>query len=184
MMSKQKFFKRDKKDKFRIKTKRTCYNCGKYSHYITNYPHEHREEDDDKKNKKKKSYKKDKPYKKKAYGESHIRKEWDSNDESSDSDSDGVANMAIKGSSSSLNKFLFPNLNKGKHIFLMAMESRRKVKPKNSPPKYVFSDDELDSSDKKFEDEETLLNVMSKNPKARIKGLLHEVGLRDKLLDQ
>jgi hypothetical protein len=33
--------------------------------------HEHREEDDDKK-KKEKSYKKDKPYKKKAYGESHI----------------------------------------------------------------------------------------------------------------
>jgi hypothetical protein len=75
MMSKQKFFKRDKKDKFRIKTKRVCYNYGKYSHYITNYPHEHREEDDDKKNKRKRSYNKDKPYKKKAYGEAHIRKE-------------------------------------------------------------------------------------------------------------
>jgi hypothetical protein len=29
-----------------------------------------------------------------------------------------------------------------------------------------------------------LLNDMSKNPKARIKGLLSQVGLRDELLDQ
>jgi hypothetical protein len=43
MARKQKFFKRDKKDKFRIKTKRACYNCGKYSHYIANYPNERRE---------------------------------------------------------------------------------------------------------------------------------------------
>jgi hypothetical protein len=34
------------------------------------------------------------------------------------------------------------------------------------------------------EDEGVLLDVMSKNPKARIKGLLSEVGLRDELLDQ
>jgi hypothetical protein len=53
------------------------------------------------------SYKRDKHYKKKSYGEAHIGKEWNSDDESSDSDSDGVANMAIKGSSSSSNKSLF-----------------------------------------------------------------------------
>jgi hypothetical protein len=64
----------------------------------------------------------------------------------------------------------------------MAKESRRKVKPKTSPPKYASSDDELDSSED--EDEEALLNDMSKNPKARIKGLLSEMGLRDELLDQ
>jgi hypothetical protein len=29
----------------------------------------------------------------------------------------------------------------------MAKESRRKVKPKSSPPKYVSSDDEIDSCD-------------------------------------
>jgi hypothetical protein len=34
------------------------------------------------------------------------------------------------------------------------------------------------------EDEGVLLDVMSKNPKAMIKGLLSEVGLHDKLLDQ
>jgi hypothetical protein len=97
-MSKQKFFKGDKKEKFRSKTKRACYNCGKYGHYIANCPYEHREEDDDKK-------------KKKVYGEAHIGKEWDSDDESSDSDNDDVTTIAIKGSSSS-SKSLFPNLNK------------------------------------------------------------------------
>jgi hypothetical protein len=70
------------------------------------------------------SYKKDKHYKK-TYGEAHIDKEWDSDDESSDSDSDGVVTVAIKGSSSSSSKYLFPNLNKGKHTYLMAKESKR-----------------------------------------------------------
>jgi hypothetical protein len=63
----------------------------------------------------------------------------------------------------------------------MAKESKKKVKSKSSPPKYVSSDDELDSSDK---DEEALLNVLCKNPKERIKGLLKEVGIHDELLDQ
>jgi hypothetical protein len=46
----------------------------------------------------------------------------------------------------------------------MVKESRRKVKSKISHPKYVSSDDDLDSSDE--EDEETLLNDMIKNPRA------------------
>jgi flagellar hook assembly protein FlgD len=114
MMTKQNFFKGGKKDKFRSKTKRACYNYGKYGHYIANYPHEHMDEENDKK---------------KSYDEAHIDKEWDSDDESSDFDSDGVATMAIKGSSAS-SKSLFSNLNKGKHTCLMAKESRRKVKSK------------------------------------------------------
>jgi hypothetical protein len=181
MMCKQKFFKGDKKDKFKSKTKKACYNYGKYGHYIANYPHEHREADDVKK-KKEKSYKKGKHYKKKTYGEAHIGKEWDSDDEGSDSGSDGVATVAIKGSSSSSSKSLFPNLNKGKHTCLMANESKKKVKPKSSPPKYVSSDDELDSSDDK--DEKNLLNAMCKNPKKRMKGLSKGIGIRDELLDE
>jgi hypothetical protein len=55
-----------------------------------------------------------------------------------------VDTVAIKGSSSSSNKSLFPNLNKEKHTCLMAKESKRKVKSKLSPPKYVSSNDELD----------------------------------------
>jgi hypothetical protein len=169
LTSKQKIFKGDKKDKFKSKTKRTCYNCSKYSYYIVNCPYEHREEDDDKKKKKEKSYKKDKHYKKKTYCEAHIGKEWNSDDESSDFDSNDVVTVAIKGSSYS-SKSLFLNLNKGKHTCLMANESKKKVKPKSSSPKYVSSDDKLDSSDE--EDEETLLNDICKNPKERMKGLL------------
>jgi hypothetical protein len=66
----------------------------------------------------------------------------------------------------------------------MAKESKRKVKSKTSSTKYVSSDDELGSSDEEDEDEEALLNDMSKNHMARIKGLLSQVGLRDELLDQ
>jgi tRNA1(Val) A37 N6-methylase TrmN6 len=77
MTGKQKLFKGDKKDKFKSKTKKACYNYGKYDHYIANCPYERRKEDDDKKKKKKKekSYKKGKHYKKKTYGEAHIAKE-------------------------------------------------------------------------------------------------------------
>jgi hypothetical protein len=48
MMSKQKFFKRDKKGKFRSKTKRACYNYRKYGHYIGNCPHDRRQEEGEK----------------------------------------------------------------------------------------------------------------------------------------
>jgi hypothetical protein len=66
----------------------------------------------------------------------------------------------------------------------MENESKRKVKPKTSPPKYVSSDEELYSSDEEDLDEEALLNDMSKNPKARIKRLLSQVEHYDKLLEQ
>jgi hypothetical protein len=92
--------------------------------------------------------------------------------------------IAIEGSTSSSSKSLFANLNKGKHTCLMAKESKRKIKYKSSPPRYVFSDDELDSSDEEGEGEEALLKVMCKNPKERIKGLLKEVGIHDEILDQ
>jgi hypothetical protein len=54
----------------------------------------------------------------------------------------------------------------------MVKESRRKVKPKSSPTKYVSSNEEIDSSD------------MSKNPKARINELLRQVGHRDEILEE
>jgi hypothetical protein len=93
-----------------------------------------------------------------------------------------VATIAIKGSTSSSSKSLFPNLNKGKHTCHLAKESKKKVKSKSYPPKYVSSDGELDSSDE--EDEETLLNAMCKNPKERMNGLLKEIRICDELLDQ
>jgi hypothetical protein len=38
----------------------------------------------------------DKHYKKKSYGKAHIGQEWELNDESSNSDNDGVATVPIK----------------------------------------------------------------------------------------
>jgi hypothetical protein len=149
-IKKNKFSKGDKK--FKSTTKRTCYNCGRHDHFIANCPFQRWDDDDDKK--KSKHYKKDKGYKrsdkpyKKSYGEAHIGQECrESNDESSNSDSNGVATVAIKGASSS-SKYLFPILNKEKNTCLMAKESKRKVKTKClSSPKYVSSDDDDDDSD-------------------------------------
>jgi hypothetical protein len=45
-------------NKFKSKTKRTCYNCGKYDHFIANCPFERRDDNDEKK--KYNPYKKDK----------------------------------------------------------------------------------------------------------------------------
>jgi hypothetical protein len=55
--------------------------------------------------------------KKKPYGKAHIGQEWNSSDEISESKSDGMATIAIKGKAS-LRKSLFPNL--PKHTCLMA----------------------------------------------------------------
>jgi hypothetical protein len=77
-IKKKKFAKGD--NRLKTTTKRTCYNCGKNDHFIANCPFERRDDGDDKK--KYKRYKKDKgnkrsdkPYKKKSFGEAHIRHE-------------------------------------------------------------------------------------------------------------
>jgi hypothetical protein len=57
-----------------------------------------------------KGYKKDKKFtKKKPYEQSHIGQEWNSSDESSESESDDLATITIKGKASS-SKSLFLNL--------------------------------------------------------------------------
>jgi hypothetical protein len=178
-MKRKKFSKGDKK--FKSTTKRTWYNCGKHDHFIANCPFEDRDDDDDKKKnkpyKKDKSYKKsDKPYKKKTYGEANIEQEWESNDESSNSDSDGVAIVVIRGTSSSI-KSLFPKLNQGKHTCLIVKENKRKVKTKgSSSPKYVSSDDD-DGSD----DDAPFLNGI--NEKVAIKRLGKELVVQNQLLE-
>jgi hypothetical protein len=60
-------------------------------------------------------------------------------DESSESESDDVATITIKGKASS-SKSLFPNL--PKHTCLMAKESKKKVKSAFSCSKYVSSDED------------------------------------------
>jgi hypothetical protein len=177
-MKKKKFLKGDKK--FKSTINRTFYNCDKYGHFITNCSFERRDNDDDKKKnkpyKKDKGYKRsDKPYKKKLYGEAHTGQEWKSNDESSNSNSDGVATIAIKGTSSS-SKSLFPKLNQGKYSCLMVKGGKRRVKTKGiSSPKYVSSDDDDSNNDAPF------LNGITE--KATIKKLGKELVTRDQLLE-
>jgi hypothetical protein len=65
-INKKKFSKGDKKFNTKSITKRICYNCGTYDHFIANCPFECRNDDDDDDDDKKKSklYNKDKDYKK------------------------------------------------------------------------------------------------------------------------
>jgi hypothetical protein len=112
--------RKERKGKPRIK--RVCYNCGKNGHMIVQCPYERKEEDNDKKKKFDKCYKKDKKYtKKKPYGQAHIGQEWNLSDECSESESDDMTTIAIKGKTSS-SKSLFPKLSK--HICLMAKEGK------------------------------------------------------------
>jgi hypothetical protein len=126
-----------------------------------------------------KGYKKDKKYnKKKPYGQAHVGQEWNSTDESSESESDEVASIAIKGKTS-LSKSLFSKLSK--HTYLMTKEGRKKIKSNTSSSlKYVTSDEDTFSSD----DDNPLSSILVKNPNAMIKCLMRQVGARDELLEQ
>jgi hypothetical protein len=109
-ISKRRSFKGDRKENTR--SKRVCYNCGKNGYFIAQCPYERKDEDNDKKKKIDKSYKKDKKFtKKKPYGQAHVDQEWNSSDENSESKSDDLATIDIKGKSSS-SKSLFLNLSK------------------------------------------------------------------------
>jgi hypothetical protein len=93
-------FKGDRKEK--IISKRVCFNYGKNRHFIVQCTYERKNEDNDKKKKIDKSYKKDKKFtKKKPYGQAHVDQEWNSSDESFESESDVLATIEIKGKSSS-----------------------------------------------------------------------------------
>jgi hypothetical protein len=105
-IKKRRPYKGERKDKPR--SKRVCYNCGKNWHCIAQCLYERKEEDNDKRKKFDKCYKKDNKYtKKKSYGQAHVGQEWNSSDESSESESDEVTAIAIKGKTSS-SKSLFP----------------------------------------------------------------------------
>jgi DNA-binding Xre family transcriptional regulator len=183
-ISKRRPFKENKKEKTR--SKRVCYNYGKNGHFIAQCPYERKFEDNDKKKKNDKRYKKDKKFtKKKSYGQAHVGQEWNSSNESFESESDDLTTIAIKGESS-LSKSLFPNLSK--HTCLMAKEGKKKIKT-NAPssPKYVTSAEDTLSSDDDIvfsDDDEPIPSEFCKNPNAMIKGLMKQVRVRDELLEQ
>jgi hypothetical protein len=116
-------------NKSKAKGKRSCFKCGKTGHFIANYPDNANDPEQEKseKREKKKAYKK-------AKGEAHLGKEWDSYCSSSDSEDEGLAASAFNKPS------LFPNEH---HTCLMAKEKKVSVR---DTPKYTTSSDD-DSSD-------------------------------------
>jgi hypothetical protein len=110
--------------------KRSCFKCGKTGHFIAQCPDNDNDQEQEKygKKEKKKNYKK-------AKGEAHLGKEWNSDYSSSDSDDEGLAASAFDKSS------LFPN---ERYTCLMAKE--KKVCIRNTT-KYTSSSDEESSDD-------------------------------------
>src|SRR5688500_18260333 len=102
-------------NKNKTKGKRSCFKCGKIGHFIANCP-----DNDSDQEKKSGKWEKNNNYKK-AKGEAHIGKEWDSDCSTSDSDNEGLAATSFNKS------FLFPNEH---HTCLMAKE--KKVSTRNS----------------------------------------------------
>jgi hypothetical protein len=115
--------------KNKTKGKRSCFKCGKTGHFIAQCPDNDNDQEQEKhgKREKKKVYKK-------AKGETHLGKEWDSDCSSTDSDDEGLAASAFNKSS------LFPN---ERHTCLMAKEKKVSVRDTS---KYTTSSDD-DSSD-------------------------------------
>jgi hypothetical protein len=182
-IKKRRPYKGERKEKPRSKS--VCYNYGKNGHFIAQCPYERNKEDNDKRKKFDKGYKKYKKYTKKKFcSQAHVGQEWNSTDENSESESDEVATIAIKGKTSS-SKSLFPKISK--HTCLMAKEGRKNVKFNTpSSPKYVTSDENTLSSDNydSSDDDNHFPSELVKNPNAMIKGLMRQVRARDELLEQ
>jgi hypothetical protein len=93
--------------------KRSCFKYGKTGHFIAQCPDNDNDQGQEKSEKRemKKNYRK-------AKGEAHLGKEWDSDCSSSDSDDEGLAVSAFDKSS------LFPNEH---HTCLMAKEKKVRI---------------------------------------------------------
>jgi hypothetical protein len=100
-------------NKSKTRVKRSCFKCGKTGHFIANFPDNVNDQEQEKSGKKKK-----KSYRK-AKGEAHLGKEWDSDCSSFDSDDEGLVASAFNKSS------LFPN---ERPTCLMAKEKKASVR--------------------------------------------------------
>jgi hypothetical protein len=136
MFKKSGFFNKNK-DKDRIKMKRTskrpCFGCGKEGHFIAECPNIRVRRRDTNKNDKNK---------KKEVGEAHLGEEWDSNDDSSDSNVEaGLATISIGEpiNKSSLFEDLTDDEDDFTHTCLMARGSKV-----NTPTPPLDDDSESD----------------------------------------
>jgi hypothetical protein len=147
-------------NKNKAKGKHSCFKCGKTGHFIANCPDNSSDQEQGKggKKEKKKSYRK-------AKGEAHIGKEWDSDCSSSDSDDEGLAASAFNKSS------LFPN---ERHTCLMAKE--KKVSVRETPKYTTSSDDEVDYTE--------LFKGLDRSKVDKINGLIDALNEKDRLLEK
>jgi hypothetical protein len=152
-------------NKSKAKRKRSYFECGKTSHFIANCPDNANDQEQEKsgKREKKKAYKK-------AKGEAHLGKEWDSDCSSSDSNDEGLAASAFNKSS------LFPN---ERHTCLMAKE--KKVSARDTP-KYTTSSDD-DSSDDEV-DYTSLFKGLDRTKVDKINELIDALNEKNRLLEK
>jgi hypothetical protein len=151
-------------NKNKSRGKRSCFKCGKSGHFIAQCPDNDNDQAQEKKGRKerKKNYRK-------AKGEAHIGKEWDSDCSSSDSDDEGLAASAFDKSS------LFPN---ERHTCLMAKENKVRIRdiPKYSSSDEESSDDEIDYSD--------LFKGLDRSKVDKINELIDALNEKDRLLEK
>jgi hypothetical protein len=107
---------------------------------------------------------------KKAKGEAHLGKEWDSDCSSSDSDDEGLATSASNKSS------LFPNKH---HTCLMAKEKNVSVR---DSPKYTTSSDDDSSNDEV--DYSSLFKGLDRAKVEKINELIGALNEKDRLLEK
>jgi hypothetical protein len=152
-------------NKNKAKGKRSYFKCGKQGHFIAQCTNNENDQGDERhENKeKKKTYKK-------AKGEAHLGKEWDSDCSSTDSDDEGLAASAFNKSS------LFPN---ERHTCLMAKE--KKVNTRETP-KYSTSSDE-DSSDDEI-DYTSLFKGLDRAKVEMINELIDALNEKNRLLEK
>jgi hypothetical protein len=152
-------------NKNKTRGKCSCFKCGKTGHFIAQCPDNDNDQGQEKhgKREKKKVYKK-------AKGEAHLGKEWDSDCSSSDSNDEGLAASAFDKSS------LFPN---ERHTCLMAKE--KKVCIRDSP-KYSSSSDEESSDDEV--DYTDLFKGLDRAKVDKINELIDAQNEKDRLLEK
>jgi hypothetical protein len=157
--------RKDYPNKSKAKGKRSCFKCGKTGHFIAQCPDNENDQGGERhgKKEKKKSYRK-------AKGEAHLGKEWDSDCSSSDSDDEGLAASTFNKSS------LFPN---ERHTCLMAKEKKVSVR---ETPKYSTSSDE-DSSDDEV-DYTSLFKGLDRAKVEKINELIDALNEKDRLLER
>src|SRR5688500_4928134 len=149
--------------KTKTKGKRSCFKCGKLGHFIANCPDNESDQEKGNKREKKKHYKK-------AKGEAHLGKEWDSDCSTSDSDNEGLAATAFNKST------LFPN---ERHTCLMARE--KKVCTRNST---YASSSEDESSDEDEVDYSCLFKGLDRSKIDKINELIDALNEKNILLEK